>query len=264
MTITSMTQRHPMPDVSQIIQASAGHAWFYLPVAVVLGALHALEPGHAKSLMAAYIISIRGTHRQAALLGLSAAIGHTIIVWFSAVAALLLGQNLIAEQAEPWLTLLSGVLVTLLAVRMFLRLRTTSHQHHHDQNGHPHGHNHGQDHPRPKAGASATEIVWFGFTGGLLPCPAAIAVLLVCIQIKQFALGVAMVAAFSIGLAATLVAIGVAASWAAKKASTAWPWLDRIAQRLPYLSAGIVMILGLVMTAFGLHATWLATQRKPN
>src|SRR5262245_54702512 len=87
MTITSMTQRHPMPDVSQIIQASAGHAWFYLPVAVVLGALHALEPGHAKSLMAAYIISIRGTPRQAALLGLSAAVGHTIVVWFLAIVS---------------------------------------------------------------------------------------------------------------------------------------------------------------------------------
>jgi nickel/cobalt exporter len=115
-----------------------------------------------------------------------------------------------------------------------------------------------------KNGASAADIVWFGFSGGLLPCPAAIAVLLVCIQLKQFALGIAMVAAFSIGLAATLVAIGLAASWSSKKASTTWPWLDRVAQRLPYLSAGIVMILGLVMTAFGLHATWLATHRKQN
>ena len=70
--------------------------------------------------------------------------------------------------------------------------------------------------------------------------------------------------AFSVGLAATLVTIGNTASWASKKASTTWPWLDRIAQRLPYLSAGIVMVLGLVMTAFGLQATWLVAQRKPN
>jgi len=254
-----------MPDLSHIIQVGASHAWLYLPVAVALGALHALEPGHAKSLMAAYIISIRGTPRQAALLGLSATVGHTIVVWVLAVAALLFGQNLIAEQAEPWLTLLSGVLVTLLALRMFLRLRVGSHDHnHHHHHGHSHGHDHGHHHPQPKTGQSATDIVWFGFTGGLLPCPAAIAVLLVCIQLRQFTLGVAMVAAFSIGLAATLVAIGMAASWASKKASTTWPWLDSIAQRLPYLSAGIVMILGLVMTAFGLHATWLVTHRKQN
>src|SRR5262245_39058318 len=81
--------RTVMPDLSQIIQISAAHAWFYLPVAVILGALHALEPGHAKSLMAAYIIAIRGTSGQAALLGLSAAAGHTIVVWILAVAALL-------------------------------------------------------------------------------------------------------------------------------------------------------------------------------
>jgi hypothetical protein len=61
-----------------------------------------------------------------------------------------------------------------------------------------------------------------------------------------------------------LVYIGVAASWASRKASTTWPWLDRIAQKLRYLSAGIVMILGLVMSAFGFHAAWLATHRKPN
>ena len=212
--------------------------------------------------MAAYIISIRGTPRQAALLGLSAAVGHTIVVWLLAIAALLLGQNLIAEQAEPWLTLLSGVLVILLAVRMFFRLR--GHNHHHDHGHHHHDHPHDPDHPLPKPGATASDIVWFGFTGGLLPCPAAIAVLLICIQLKQLTLGVVMVAAFSVGLALTLVGIGMAASLASKKAATTWPWLDRTAQKLPYLSAGIVMILGLVMTAFGLHATWLVTHQKQN
>jgi nickel/cobalt exporter len=257
-----------MPDLSQIIQVGSSHAWLYLSAAMALGALHALEPGHAKSLMAAYIISIRGTPGQAALLGLSAAVGHTIVVWVLTVLALLFGHNLIAEQAEPWLTLLSGVLVIMLALRMFLRLRGNLHNHHHQDHHHHHGHSHDHDrgHHRvqAKTGASAIDIVWFGFTGGLLPCPAAIAVLLVCVQTRQFTLGVVMVAAFSIGLAATLVAIGIAASWASKKASTTWPWLDSIVQRLPYLSAGIVMILGLVMTAFGLHATWLVTHRKQN
>src|SRR5215510_12102226 len=164
-----------MPDLSQIIQISAAHAWFYLPVAVILGALHALEPGHAKSLMAAYIVAIRGTSRQAALLGLSAAAGHTVVVWILAVVALLFGQNLIAEQAEPWLTLLSGVLVVLLAVRMFLRLRR-SHQHHHGGDHHHEHADHDRSHHNAQArpGASTGDIIWFGFTGGLLPCPAAI------------------------------------------------------------------------------------------
>src|SRR5262249_8510533 len=135
-----------MPDLSHLIQVSAAHAWFYLPVAVILGALHALEPGHAKSLMAAYIVAIRGTSGQAALLGLSAAVGHTIVVWILAVAAFLFGQNLIAEQAEPWLTLLSGVLVVLLAVRMFLRLRKGHQRHHGGDHHHDHPHDHGHSH----------------------------------------------------------------------------------------------------------------------
>jgi nickel/cobalt exporter len=70
-----------MPDLTTIIQASTAHAWVYLPVAILLGAMHALEPGHAKSLMAAYIVAIRGTAAQAVVLATSAAVGHTIVVW---------------------------------------------------------------------------------------------------------------------------------------------------------------------------------------
>lgn len=261
-----------MPDLTQIIQGSAAHAWLYLPVAVILGAFHALEPGHAKSLMAAYIVSIRGSAGQAALLGLSAATGHTIVVWALAITGLLLGEKLIVEQAEPWLMLLSGLLVVLLGARMLWRLwngkghghdHGHSHAHGHDHD-HDHDHAHGHSHSRATPAASAGDIVWFGFTGGLLPCPSAIAVLLVCIQLKQFSLGIAMVAAFSVGLAVTLVSIGLAASWGARKASASWPWFDRVAHRIPYLSAGIVVLIGLVMAAFGLNATGLLGPRKLN
>jgi nickel/cobalt exporter len=249
-----------MPDLTHIIQASAAHAWLYLPVAVVLGALHALEPGHAKSLMAAYIVSIRGTATQAAMLGLSAAAGHTIMVWVLAILGLLLGNTLIVEQAEPWLMLLSGILVLLLAARMLWGMRPHRRAHGHDH-AHTHDHPHGHDHAAPSARTG--DIVWFGFTGGLLPCPSAIAVLLVCLQLRQFTLGVLMVAAFSIGLAATLVGIGIAAAWGARRANAHWPWFDRAAAKLPYLSAGLVMIVGAVMTAAGLNATGLLG-RKPN
>jgi nickel/cobalt exporter len=250
-----------MPDLTHIIQSSAAHAWLYLPVAVILGALHALEPGHAKSLMAAYIVSIRGTAGQAAVLGLSAAVGHTIVVWVLAILGLIFSNVLIVEQAEPWLTLLSGILVVLLAVRLLWSLRRA--RGHHDH-GHDHAHGHGHHHHHAAPSAKTGDIVWFGFTGGLLPCPSAIAVLLVCIQLKQFTLGVLMVAAFSVGLAATLVGIGVAAAWGARRASAAWPGFDRVAARLPYLSAGLVMIVGVVMTAIGLNGTGLLGNRKSN
>jgi len=253
------------PDLTAIIQGSAAHAWLYLPIAVVLGAFHALEPGHAKSLMAAYIVAIRGTQLQAVTLALSAAVGHTIVVWILAIAALAFGERYIVDQAEPWLTALSGVLIVLLAGRMFWMLRKRGHRHDHSH-AHDHHHDHGHSHEPPAVRGDATtgQIIWFGFTGGLLPCPAAIAVLLVCIQLKAFALGIAMVAAFSVGLALTLIAIGMAVVWSSGKLAKSWPGLDRAAERLPYLSAGLVMIVGVVMTLAGLNAAGVFASRKPN
>jgi nickel/cobalt transporter (NicO) family protein len=261
-----------MPDLTAIIQGSAAHAWLYLPIAVVLGALHALEPGHAKSLMAAYIVAIRGTTRQAVVLAVSAATGHTIIVWILAIAALALGESYIVDQAEPWLIALSGVLIVLLAIRMLWILRRRnrhSHHHGHDHDRdhcHEHQYDHGHSHePPPISGQVGTgQIIWFGFTGGLLPCPAAIAVLLICIQLKAFALGVAMVAAFSVGLALTLIAIGLAVVWGSGKLAKSFPGFDRFAQRLPYLSAALVMAVGTIMTFAGLNAVGLFAPRKPN
>jgi len=250
-----------MPDLSHIIQSSAAHAWLYLPLAAVLGALHALEPGHAKSLMAAYIVAIRGTTSQAITLAISAAVGHTIVVWILALVALAFGERYIVEQAEPWLTFLSGVLIVLLAIRMFWMLRDRGHGHDHDGHDHHH-HAHDHDHPTghhhhaPAAaeGVTTGQIIWFGFTGGLLPCPAAVAVLLVCIQVKAFALGVAMVAAFSVGLALTLIMIGVSVAWGSGKVLALWPGFDRWAKRLPYVSAGAVMVMGFALAAAGLNA----------
>ena len=254
-----------MPDLAHIVQSSAAHAWLYLPLAAILGALHALEPGHAKSLMAAYIVAIRGTASQAVTLAISAAVGHTIVVWILAIAALAFGERHIVEQAEPWLTFLSGVLVVLLAIRMFWALRHRGYgHHHHHAHDHQHDHHHGDhDHAPPPADRVTTgQIVWFGFTGGLLPCPAAIAVLLVCIQIKAFALGVAMVAAFSVGLALTLIMIGVSVAWGSSRVIALWPGFDRWAKRLPYVSAGVVMVMGVALAAAGLNGA-LNGPRKP-
>jgi len=263
-----------MPDIASIIQSGATHAWLYLPVAILLGAMHALEPGHAKSLMAAYIVAIRGTATQAVVLAISATVGHTIVVWGLAIAALVLGERYIVDEAEPWLTAVSGILIVLLALRMFWTLRSHGHHHHgHSHHGHSHGHDHdghdqahhGHSHEMPVIRGHVTtgQIIWLGFSGGLMPCPAAIAVLLICIQLKAFALGVAMVAAFSIGVGLTLVAIGLAVVWGAGKLSKKWAGFDRAAQRLPYLSAGLVLIVGLIMTAAGLNATGVISARKP-
>ena len=258
-----------MPDLAALIAAGAAHPWLYLPAALVLGALHALEPGHSKSLMAAFIIAIRGTVRQAVLLGLSAAVGHTLIVWLLAVIGLSLGEKLIAEHAEPWLVLISGVLVMLLALRLIwsIRRHTRDDQDHDHPDHDHHDHDFLADDADAHAAAHAAEIstrfagrqsvtpwevLWFGFTGGLLPCPAAIAVLLVCLQIRAFGLGLAMVAAFGLGLAITLVGVGVVAAWGAARATRALPGYEVWAARLPLVSAGMVLALGVFVTLRGL------------
>lgn len=103
-----------------------------------------------------------------------------------------------------------------------------------------------------RSNVSGWEIAWFGFTGGLLPCPAAIAVLLVCLQLKAITLGAAMVLAFSLGLAITLVAVGVLAAWGTRKAARIWSGFGPWAARLPYLSGGLVLALGVFITLRGL------------
>ncbi len=253
-----------MPDIAALIASGATNPWLYLPAALLLGALHALEPGHSKSLMAAYIVAIRGTAGQAVLLGLSAAIGHTLIVWGLAGLGLWFGDALIGEKAEPWLMLMSGLLVMLLAGWMLARLMrgeaACAHDHGHD--GHDHGHHghhnhlghHGHHGHHGQHGAmspSRGAIIWFGFTGGLLPCPSAIAVLLICLQVGAVGLGVAMVAAFSAGLALTLVAVGLAAAWGATKAAARWPAFEAFAARLPWLSGALILTLGLAMAVAG-------------
>lgn len=256
-----------MPDIANLIQAGAANPWLYLPAAILLGALHALEPGHSKSMMAAFIVAVRGTPRQATLLGVSAAIGHTIIVWALALIGLYLGDSLILERAEPWLVLISGLLIMALAFRIFWMLHA-EHDHHHHDHGH-HGHHDHHDHKHLDAHAAAHardiherfsgnrhvtnfDIAWFGFTGGLLPCPAAIAVLLICLQLKAFTLGIGMVAAFSIGLAMTLVGVGIAAAWGTRVARARWTGLEEWAERLPYLSAGLVFTIGAFIMIQGL------------
>src|SRR5215207_2343757 len=133
-----------MSDITQLIQSGSGHVWFYIPVAILLGALHGLEPGHSKTMMAAFIIAIRGTIAQAILLGLSAAISHSLIIWILAALALYFGNQWNAETVEPYLQIGSAVCVLVLAVWMFFRTRRDLREaHDHD---HYHHHGHGHDH----------------------------------------------------------------------------------------------------------------------
>jgi len=198
-----------------------GNAWLFVPSAILLGALHGLEPGHSKTMMAAFIVAIRGTLKQAVLLGLSATLSHTAVVWIIAMAGLWFGRGWDADTSEPWFQLISGVLIVLIALWMAWRTWQESQpHHHHDHHDHAHHHDHtsplveeewqdahqrahAQDINRRFNGKEVTtgQIALFGLTGGLIPCPASITVLLICLQLKHFALGATLVFSFSIGLA---------------------------------------------------------------
>jgi len=262
-----------VPDIATILSSGSGNPWFYLPFAVLLGALHGLEPGHSKSMMAAFIIAVRGTMGQAVLLGLCAALSHSMVVAAVALLGLHYGSEWVTGQVEPYLLIVSGILIIAMALWTMSRLLPDDHDHHHD---HLHGpdcdHDHdGHDHDDHEdahaaahareiaekfAGRSATtgQIAIFGLTAGLLPCPAAITVLLIALQLKAFVLGAAMVAAFSIGLALTLVTVGVAAAWALRHArarmQTSAHWLEK----LPLISSALMIVLGAVMLWQGVSA----------
>ncbi|MFZ3126861.1 MAG: nickel/cobalt efflux transporter [Rhodoferax sp.] len=377
-----------MPPIAELIQQGATNLWVFIPTAILLGALHGLEPGHSKTMMASFIIAVKGSVAQAALLGLCAALSHSLIVWALAAAALKFGNELIAEQAEPYFMLLSAVVVIGVSIWMFMRTRrdalaAKAHQHaphggkiintghgivelevfetgvpprfrlyafdhamtakgfddhdqvaietlrpdgskqtfelkasgnflesvqeipephefeavlsmghgdhihcfevsfseddhDHDQvhGGHEHGHHHQHDvgdellggdgsyqdaHERAHAedikrrfvGQKVTtgQIAMFGLTGGLVPCPASVTILMICLHLKRFSLGAVMVASFSLGLAISLVSVGVIAAWGARQVGKRIGngRFSDLARKMPYFSSGLMALVGVLM-----------------
>lgn len=279
-----------MNDFTSLLQQ--GNAWLFIPSAILLGALHGLEPGHSKTMMAAFIVAVRGTLKQAVLLGLAATVSHTAVVWLIAMAGLWFGRGWNAQTSEPWFQLISGIVIVLIACWMLWRTWRESRphaHHHHPQHGHDHDHDHDHDHHHhehhdhhhshsPGAPLVAEEwqdahqrahaqeinrrfdgrqvttgqIVMFGLTGGLIPCPASITVLLICLQLKKFSLGATLVLGFSVGLALTLVASGAIAALSMKHATRRWPWLNDISRKAPWISGLLIIMVGIYMMLHGL------------
>jgi len=352
-----------------------GNAWLFLPGAILLGALHGLEPGHSKTLMAAFIVAIRGTVKQAVLLGVSATISHTAIIWILALIGLHYAGRFNVETTEPYFQVATGVIVIGMAAWMFARTRreqraAAEHPHVHDHGPYgPHGgvlvqpfanqrleisvfetdvpprfrlyfynqtnqilpppaadqiqldtlrpdgskqrfefvtkgdylestanipephefnvtvklgkvtcrtefiedhHHHGPDvvsaeyqdaHEREHAmelekrfanrRVTTGQLIIFGLTGGLLPCPSAFAVLVICLQLKQFTLGFAIVLAFSLGLAITLVTVGSLAAFSVRHASKRFKGFGELARKAPYVSSSVMVLIGLYLALNG-------------
>ncbi len=244
-----------MTPLSDLIQQGSGNWPLFILSALLLGALHGLEPGHSKTVMAAFIITVHGTVKQAVLLGLSATLSHTLVVWLVALAGLSLGSHWNAETSEPYFQIVSGILIMVLGFWMMGRIwRSNKCDHHHhyhddemDDGMDAHARAHAKDIKKRFANRKVTtgQIIMFGLTGGLLPCPAAVTVLLLCLQLKQISLGIGLVVCFSIGLAVTLVTVGTAAALASHHVSKRLPVLERVAHYAPYFSGLIILLIGL-------------------
>ena len=261
-----------MIDIVSLIQQGSINLALFIPTAMALGALHGLEPGHSKTMMAAFIIAIRGTVAQAALLGISATISHTAIVWGVALTGMYYSRQWDAASGEQYLQLASAVLIIVIALWMMFRTWKHAHDHHQaHEHAHAHGHAHSHDvieyqdaHERAHAleierrfkhkHVTTGQIILFGLTGGLIPCPASITILLVCLQLKKIALGGLLVLCFSVGLAVTMVASGVMAALSVKHASKHWSGFGEISHKAPYFSGVLIILLGIYMGVHSLHA----------
>lgn len=254
-----------------------------LGIAVVWGAMHAATPGHGKTVVGAYLVGSRGTARHALGLGLTTTVTHTAGVYALGFIALMASRYVMPERLFPWLSLVSGLLVASIGIRLVAsrmgglpRLRrqaraypvhsrdddpSHTHDHPHDHShddehsdhshdhGFLHGHDHDHGHNHLPPGADGSPMTWrsllaLGISGGLLPCPSAMVIMLGAVAVNRTAFGLALVLAFSIGLAGVLTGIGLLFIYAGRY-SDRLPVPSGARRLLPAVSALFVTFAGL-------------------
>jgi nickel/cobalt transporter (NicO) family protein len=240
---------------------SAGFAVVAVLVAVALGGVHALAPGHGKTVMAAYLVGLRGSLRQAVTIGATVTITHT-------AGVLLLGlvlsttRAVASDRVYPWLGLASGLLLAAVGVGLLVRART-GHTHLHGpghSHAHDHGHPHGHDHPHDRRAAAAPlgrrGLVVLGLAGGLVPSPSAVVVLLGGIALGRAWFGVALVLAYGLGMAATLTGVGLLLArlrtgMDRRLHLPAGSVLSRLGRLLPAVSGSVIVLVGVAVAIRG-------------
>jgi nickel/cobalt transporter (NicO) family protein len=233
---------------------STGFVLLSLVIALFWGAAHALSPGHGKSIVAAYLVGSRGTARHAVLLGVTVTVTHTIGVFALGLVTLALSAFLVPEQLFPWLNLVSALLVVGVGagvlrwrVRDWRHARAHERDRDHSHDHHAHGdHEHGHRHAEP--GMNVRQLLGVGISGGLVPCPTALVVLLAAVSLHRVGYGLVLILAFSVGLAAAMTAIGLLAV-AAKRTFSRLSFESRLVRLLPAVSAIVIIGFGLTMTA---------------
>jgi nickel/cobalt transporter (NicO) family protein len=229
------------------------------------GAAHALAPGHGKTVVGAYLVGSRGTVGHALFLGLTTTITHTAGVFALGLVTLYLSQYILPEQLFPWLSLVSGLLVVAIGFSLFgQRLRALikgapssaahghAHSHERDHHLHLHDHDHSHSHDHLPPGAHGAPVTWrsllaLGISGGILPCPSALVVLLSAIALQRVGFGLLLIVAFSLGLASVLTGIGIALVHAGRLFERI-PTRGRLVHALPVASALLITLAGVGIT----------------
>jgi ABC-type nickel/cobalt efflux system permease component RcnA len=227
--------------------------WVLISAALIaagLGALHALEPGHGKTIVAAYLVGSRGTARHAVLLGIVVTVAHTAGVYLLGAATLYASRYIVPEQLYPWLGAISGLSVAGLGIFIFLKTWTGETGEHSHAPGERHSHWFSFSNSKPTERAlSLRELCLLGITGGIVPCPAALVVLLSAFSLHRIGFGLFLITAFSLGLALVLVTVGLTMVYAKRAISTRVRAGNAALRYLPLLSSAFMVMLGVGITA---------------
>jgi ABC-type nickel/cobalt efflux system permease component RcnA len=258
-------QKTPRNKFTELIQTEHLSLWFLFTAALIaisLGGLHALEPGHGKTIVAAYLVGSKGTARHAVLLGLIVTVSHTAGVFALGAITLYASRYIVPEQLYPWLGALSGVTIAGLGCYMLLRRLTGTATDHSHAPGENHGHwmfwkrrkgddSEGEVMSRRMAATqtvSMTQLFTLGITGGIIPCPAALIVLLSAFALHRIGLGFFLIVAFSVGLAAVLIGFGMLMVYARRFMSHLQMDGPLTKRWLPVASSAFITVLGSVLT----------------
>ncbi len=272
------------PQISPLLFLAA------LLIALILGALHALSPGHGKTIVAAYLVGSQGKAYHAVVLGIIVTLTHTGSVFLLGLATLSLSQYIMPTQLFPMLELVSGLLIVILGLALLVprlkvwlaerrRLREPAVakkveksekstrltiQQEIKESGAEHSHN-PEDfgaiplptgvaalRENPLEGISWRSLIALGISGGLVPCPDAIAILLIAITINRIAFGLSLIILFSLGLAVVLIAIGIIMVQS-KQIFARLQWFSKASFVVPVISSLVVLGLGVALSVAAIN-----------
>ena len=216
--------------------------------AFAFGAVHALSPGHGKTLVAAYLVGSRGTPRHAVFLGLMVTFTHTISVFALGLVTLYLSRFVLPETITPILGAISGLTIVWVGAMLLYR-RTVGRRMAPAPMGLAHDHGDGRVHTHVPEEISVGGLIALGASGGLVPCPSALVLLLTSVSLGRVAFGLTLLAAFSTGLAVVLTAVGLTVLYAKQwLPDSATLGRSKAFRYLPVASAAFIVCVGIAMT----------------